>query len=121
MNMEFFVYMLHCADGSIYVGHTEDLEVRLAAHRSRYYSGYTSKRLPVKLIFSGSFGTRDDAFAAERRIKGWRRSKKLALASGDWNLVRDLASIRSPDRRAGAANEPGPSRDPAAHGTSTSP
>ena len=99
--MEFCVYMLECADGSIYVGHTEDLQIRLAAHRSRHYAGYTAKRLPVRLIFAESFGTRDDAFAAERRLIGWRRSKKLALANGDWALVGELASIRSPQRALG--------------------
>src|SRR2546429_163201 len=97
--LSFAVYMLLCADGSIYVGHTEDLGARLAAHRSRHYSGYTAKRLPVRLIFAESFNTREEAFAAERQIKGWRRSKKLALATGDWLAVQELASIRSPERR----------------------
>ncbi|MDO8614362.1 MAG: GIY-YIG nuclease family protein [Dehalococcoidia bacterium] len=96
--MSFNVYMLLCADASIYVGHTEDLEVRLAAHQSRYYSGYTARRLPVQLIFADSSSTRDEAFAAERQIKGWRRSKKLALARGDWQTVVELASVRAPDR-----------------------
>ncbi|HET9477490.1 MAG TPA: GIY-YIG nuclease family protein [Dehalococcoidia bacterium] len=99
--MEFCVYMLECSDGSVYVGHTEDLEARLAAHRSRLYGGYTAKRLPVRLILAEGFPTRDEAFAAERRLKGWRRSKKLALARGDWAVVKELASIRSPERRAG--------------------
>ena len=97
--MAFFIYMLLCSDGSIYVGHTEDLEARLAAHRSRVYSGYTAKRLPVSLIFCDQFATREEAFAAERQIKGWSRRKKLALARRDWDEVRWLASIRSPQRR----------------------
>ncbi len=97
--MSFSVYMLLCADNFIYVGHTEDLEARLAAHRSRHYGGYTARRLPVKLIFADTFSSRDEAFAAERRIKGWRRSKKLALACGDWQTVLELASVRAPDRR----------------------
>ena len=95
----FYVYMLQCSDGSIYVGHTEDLVARLAAHRARRYSGYTSKRLPVSLIFSESFNSRDAAFQAERQVKGWSRTKKLALARGDWGAVVDLASIRAPDRQ----------------------
>jgi putative endonuclease len=96
--MDFYVYMLLCSDNSIYVGHSDDLETRLADHRARRYCGYTAKRLPVRLIFTELFPTRDDAFAAERRIKGWRRSKKLALASRDWAVVKELAAIRSPER-----------------------
>ena len=90
--MAFYVYILHCADGSFYTGHTDDLEARLAAHRQRRYCGYTAKRLPVKLIFCDALPTRDEAFAAERRIKGWTRAKKLALAQGDWVGVSLLAS-----------------------------
>jgi len=101
--MHFYVYMLLCSDDSIYVGRTDDLETRLADHRSRRYCGYTAKRLPAKLIFCETFATRDEAFAAERRIKGWRRSKKLALARGDWIVVAELAAIRSPERMRAAA------------------
>ncbi|MBI2912849.1 MAG: GIY-YIG nuclease family protein [Chloroflexi bacterium] len=90
--MSFLVYMLRCADGSIYTGHTDDLEARLAAHRLRVYCGYTSTRLPVRLIFHEQFPTRDEAFAAERRIKRWSRAKKLALARGDWRELRRLSS-----------------------------
>ena len=91
--MSFCAYMLECSDGSIYCGHTEELEARLAAHQSGVLRGYTHKRRPVRLIFLAEFGTRDEAFAAERRIKGWSRAKKLALARGDWNEVVRLARI----------------------------
>ena len=43
------------------------------------------------LVWSDTFMTRDDAFAAERRIKGWSRAKKEALIAGDWERVRQLA------------------------------
>lgn len=91
--MCFYVYMLECADGSIYAGHTDDLESRLAAHQQGTFKGYTSRRRPVRLIFQQDFPTRDEAFAAERQIKGWSRSKKLALARGDWDEVMRLARI----------------------------
>jgi predicted GIY-YIG superfamily endonuclease len=76
--------MLFCSDDSIYVGRTDDLEARLRAHRTRRFSGYTAKRLPVRLIFYEQFGTREEAFAAERRIKGWSapRSSRLPAANG---------------------------------------
>ncbi len=96
--LAFYVYMLLCSDDSIYVGHTDDLETRLSAHRTRRFSGYTAKRLPIKLIFYEQFASREEAFAAERRIKGWSRAKKLALARGEWDSVVELSAIRSPDR-----------------------
>ena len=97
--MAFYVYMLQCSDGSLYVGHTEDLATRLSAHRDRRYSGYTAGRLPVRLVFSEPFDSRDEAFAAERQIKGWSRAKKLALTRDEWHAVVHLASVRSSDRR----------------------
>ena len=89
--MPFFAYMLRCADNSYYTGHTDDLVVRVAQHGEGSLSGYTAKRRPVELVWSESFPTRDEAFAAERRIKGWSRAKKEALIAGDWERIRKLA------------------------------
>ena len=94
--MAFWVYILRCADESYYVGHTENLELRVAQHQSGEVSGYTKTRRPVRLVYSESFGTRDDAFAAERQLKGWSRQKKAALIAGDWDRLRLLAQRRSP-------------------------
>ena len=91
--MSFYVYMLECADGSIHTGHTDELGARLAAHQLGTFRGYTSIRRPVRLIFQARFETRDEAFAAERRIKGWSRRKKLALARGDWKEIERLARM----------------------------
>jgi predicted GIY-YIG superfamily endonuclease len=85
--MSFWIYILQCADGSYYTGHTDDLEVRLAAHKHKAFKCYTSTRLPVKLVFCDDFPTRDDAFTRERQIKGWSRRKKQALIGGDWNKL----------------------------------
>jgi predicted GIY-YIG superfamily endonuclease len=85
--MSFWVYILQCSDNSYYTGHTEDLEMRITAHQQGVFGGYTSKRLPVKLVFCDDFTTRDDAFARERQIKGWTRRKKQALIKGDWNKL----------------------------------
>jgi len=73
---EFYVYILRCSDDSYYTGHTDDLEARLSAHKIGAFGGYTKNRRPVKLVYAETFGTRDEAFNAERRIKGWRREKK---------------------------------------------
>jgi predicted GIY-YIG superfamily endonuclease len=85
--MSFWVYILQCSDGSYYTGHTDDLETRVAKHQQGTFRGYTSKRLPVKLVFCSEFPTRDDAFARERQIKGWSRRKKHTLINGDWDKL----------------------------------
>ena len=90
----FFAYLLRCNDGSFYAGHTDDLEQRIAQHMSGTLGGYTSIRLPVELVWSDMFLTRDEAFAAERKLKGWSRAKKQALLVGDWNLISILARNR---------------------------
>jgi tRNA/rRNA methyltransferase len=92
VKMAFYVYMLHCSDGCYYIGHTDNLEQRLSAHQSGLIPGYTSRRRPVTLIWHDTFSSRDEAFQCERQIKGWSRSKKEALARGDWAELRRLAS-----------------------------
>jgi predicted GIY-YIG superfamily endonuclease len=94
--MNFYVYILECSDGSYYTGHTDDLEARMAAHERKYYKCYTSTRLPVKLVFCEDFPTRDEAFASERRIKGWTRRKKQALISSDWDKLIEYAKSKNP-------------------------
>ncbi|MBS1988254.1 GIY-YIG nuclease family protein [Candidatus Dependentiae bacterium] len=89
--MDFFVYMLECSDGSFYVGHTDDLEKRLSEHNSGKIDGYTATRLPVALVYHQPFPTRDEAFTAERKIKGWSREKKKALIKGQWFEIKRLA------------------------------
>jgi len=80
----FFVYILKCSDGSYYVGHTDNLEKRISEHNEKRYCCYTAMRLPTTLVFSQEFNTRDEAFAAERKLKGWSRKKKEALIEKSW-------------------------------------
>lgn len=94
LNKVFWVYILKCADGSYYTGHTDNLEKRLASHQSGDITGYTSSRLPVKLIFSQPAPSRQEALVAERKIKGWSRAKKEAMMQGDWKRVSELAKGR---------------------------
>ena len=69
----FHVYILKCGDGSIYIGQTNNLERRLAQHRSGQVA-WTKPRLPVTLIKSKAFPTREEAVKCERRWKsGWGR------------------------------------------------
>lgn len=90
--MSFFTYVLKCADASYYVGHSDNLEHRIGQHQSGLVEGYTSTRLPVELMWSENFPTREEALAAEQQIKGWSRAKKEALFRGDWSAIQRLAS-----------------------------
>ena len=92
--MPFHAYLPRCNDGSYYPGHTDDLELRIAQHETGALGGYTANRLPVTFVWSREFVTRDEAFAAERRIKGWSRAKKEALIAGDWERVSLLAKSK---------------------------
>jgi predicted GIY-YIG superfamily endonuclease len=94
MSDSFWVYILQCSDGSYYTGHTDDLENRFQQHQSGILEGYTHGRRPVKLIYQQRFSTREDAFAAERKIKGWSRKKKEAMMRNDWKEVSRLANAR---------------------------
>jgi len=85
----FYVYVLHCADGSYYTGHTDNLETRLSAHQSGAIPGYTYDRRPVALVYSEVLSSR--AFERERQIKGWSRAKKAALVEKDWDRLKRLA------------------------------
>ena len=87
--------MLKCADNSYYIGHTDNLENRLMQHHQRMYPAcFTATRLPVQLVFSQEFATREEALASERQIKGWSRQKKEALISGDWQALSTYAKRR---------------------------
>ena len=89
------VYILLCADGSYYVGFTRrPPDERLAIHRSGAVKGYTSSRLPVEMVWCAEFDRDAEAFAVERRIKGWSRAKKRALIAGDGEELRRLSKRR---------------------------
>ena len=95
--MAFSAYLLRCADGRYYAGHSDALEHRLAQHNAGEGGDFTARRRPVVLVWSESFATRDEAFAAERRVKGWTRAKKEALIAGDWERLQRLSRNRQKD------------------------
>ena len=95
MPLTFWVYLLRCADGSYYAGHTDNLDKRIGEHTTGACSGYTATRLPIELVFSQECPTRIEALAFERQIKGWSRAKKEALIRGDWTEISRLAKNRT--------------------------
>lgn len=84
MNSELFcMYILKCNDGSYYTGHTDNIDNRIEEHKLGKIDSYTSKRLPINLVYIEYFQTRDEAFVAERKIKKWtRRKKEILILSG---------------------------------------
>lgn len=88
----FWVYILQCRDRSYYTGHTDNLENRLYQHQNKIIpSCYTCNRLPVQLVFSQEFVTREEALIAEKQIQGWSRRKKEALINKDWQALSEHA------------------------------
>jgi putative endonuclease len=87
-----WLYILLCADGSYYVGTTQDsLDHRFAQHQAGTFGGYTARRRPVTLVYHQQFRRITDAIEAERQVKGWRREKKEALIHGDLQLLTALS------------------------------
>ncbi|MDP3890379.1 GIY-YIG nuclease family protein, partial [Nocardioides sp.] len=68
-----FVYVLECADRSLYVGSTRSLEQRLTQHQLGQGAAYTRDRLPVRLVYSEEFENIGEAFAREKQIQNWGR------------------------------------------------
>jgi putative endonuclease len=91
---EHYVYILRCSDGSYYVGSTCNLEERLRAHNEGRAATHTSEHRPVCLVYSEALPTEEEAIRRERQIKGWSRSKKEALISGDLERLKVLSKGR---------------------------
>ena len=73
------VYLLRCADGSLYTGITNDIARRLRAHGAGRASRYTRSRLPVELVYVERAATRATAQRRESAIKALPRIAKLRL------------------------------------------
>lgn len=78
-----FCYILRCADGAYYVGSTEDVDARLTRHQEGHASVFTAARRPVVLAYQEACASMTAARARERQLKGWTRTKKEALISGE--------------------------------------
>ena len=94
--MNFWVYLLRCADNSYYAGQTDNLEKRMAEHNIGLIPGYAQRRRPVTLVFLEEFPTREEAVERERQIKKWSRVKKEALIRLDWRELSRLAKGTHP-------------------------
>jgi len=91
---DYFVYILKCSDDSYYTGVTNNLEKRINEHQSGIIKGYTSNRLPIRLVFSERFTDINQAIRFEKQIKGWNRKKKEALISRNFDLLVELSNMK---------------------------
>jgi putative endonuclease len=93
-----YVYLLRCADDSLYCGWTTDIDRRLTKHRAGTASRYTRNRRPVELAFVAPVVDRSAALREEARIKKLPRAAKLQLL--------ERSNRREPDAERVHAHQP---------------
>lgn len=74
-----YVYILKCSDNSFYIGVTNNVQKRLWEHNNSVVKGYTSKRIPVDVVYLEEYSDPSEAIRREKQLKGWSRKKKIAL------------------------------------------
>jgi putative endonuclease len=79
LERKWFVYILNCADGTLYTGITNDLDRRIKAHNAGTASKYTRVRRPVSIVYSEEVETKGNALRRELQIKRLTRSEKMAI------------------------------------------
>ena len=93
----FWVYIVASGkNGTLYVGHTDDLANRIWQHKTKAIPGFTAKYGCDQLVWCERFETREQAFIRERHIKEWRRSRKIQLIetrNADWNDLSDTMNM----------------------------
>ncbi len=85
-----FVYVLRCADESLYIGESHDVPSRLARHNAGIGAVHPARRRPVRLVYTEAYATRAECLKRERQLKRWTRAKKEALVAGDESLLKAL-------------------------------
>ncbi|HEV3030617.1 MAG TPA: GIY-YIG nuclease family protein [Polyangia bacterium] len=78
-----FVYVVRCADGSLYTGISTDVPARVAAHNAGRGARYTRSRRPVLLVHTERKKSQSTALRREADIKAWPRERKLTLVEGE--------------------------------------
>ena len=91
MDYEFWVYIVGSRSGKLYVGMTSKIVVRTAQHKAGEFEGFTKKYHCGRLVYFEKFDDAHKAAARDRQLKGWRRSKKIALIEKQNPRWEDLA------------------------------
>jgi putative endonuclease len=87
----YYVYILTNKSKTLYTGVTNDLERRLYEHKNKLIPGFTLKYNITRLVFFETTPNVRAAIAREKQIKGWTRTKKLALITAANRHWRDLS------------------------------
>ncbi|WP_336360554.1 GIY-YIG nuclease family protein [Haladaptatus sp. ZSTT2] len=74
-----YVYVVECADGSLYTGYTTDVERRVEEHNAGTGAKYTRGRGPVELVHTEQFESKSRAMSREYEIKQFSRTRKERL------------------------------------------
>ena len=74
-----FVYIVRCADGSLYTGYARDPQARLAQHNTGKGARYTCSRRPVRLVYQEAMPSLSAALKREHELKQWPRARKRQL------------------------------------------
>jgi putative endonuclease len=77
--MKWYLYIVKCADGSLYTGITTNIERRIHQHNTKSGAKSLLGKLPVVLVYNETYNDRVQAGKREREIKTWKRKKKLEL------------------------------------------
>lgn len=96
--MKGYIYILECADGSLYTGSTKYLEQRILDHNNGDGANHTKKYGPCKLIYFEEYNRIDHAFYREKQIQKWSKRKKWALINGDQSLMKALSKKKFKSR-----------------------
>ena len=91
-----FVYIVRCADDTLYTGWAVDVARRLKAHNAGRGARYTRMHGPVELVYTEEVRTRSDALRREAAIKRYSRAKKLALCQAPAKRPRRRSGLKNP-------------------------
>jgi len=92
MSKQYYVYIMTNRSGTLYIGVTNDLVRRVHEHKAKDVEGFTKKYNLTQLVYYEAGADVREAIAREKQLKGWRRSKKLALIESlnpKWNDLSD--------------------------------
>lgn len=92
-NKHHFMYVIECADGSLYTGYSPDVQARFAAHQAGTGAKYTRGRGPLNLLAVAEFATKHDAMSAEYRFKRLSRDRKDELLTKAADPEADFAKL----------------------------
>ncbi len=79
MDYKFWVYIMASKSGTLYIGISNNIELRVAQHKSGEFEGFSKKYGCDRLVYYEQFQNVLHAIGREKQVKGWRRSKKIAL------------------------------------------